>query len=286
MEAGSQRESRSADTVDSGLAGPAATGATGAPSAAAERVLAVMREASGPVTAQQIGELLGLHPTTVRFHLERLAACGHVISERHHAGSRGRPGLRYRLLPSAAASSGSAPLAEVAATWRPMVGALATALEATGRQLGTGVLRDQARAAGRRWADELWAEHPVGMVPLLARLGFSPELSGSGVRLRSCPFLASARGHREAICEIHCGLAQRLAEREGLISGQDDGTGVCLHPFAEPNACRIEIVPSSPTPSGRGTGPAAVTALAAAPATASSITPPSAPCGTTPEDAS
>lgn len=283
MRAGSQRESRSADTVDSGLAEPAATGS---PSAAAERVLAAMREAPGPVTAQQIGEVLGLHPTTVRFHLERLAACGHVIGERHHAGSRGRPGLRYRLLPSAAASSGSAPLADVEATWRPMVGALATALEATGRQLGTGVLRHQARAAGRRWADELWAEHPVGMVPLLARLGFSPELSGEGVRLRSCPFLASARGHREAICEIHCGLAQRLAEREGLISGQDDGTGVWLHPFAEPNACRLEIVASSPMPASRGTGPSAATALAAAPATASSITPPSAPCGTTPKDAS
>ncbi|MFT8636736.1 MAG: helix-turn-helix domain-containing protein [Pseudoclavibacter sp.] len=223
-------------------------------SPAAARVLSALRTLDAPATVAELGRVLGLHPTTVRFHLDRLAAAGLVALERSAEGRRGRPALRYR--PLAAAQLGAHSTADPA-VWRPMVEALAEMLDGempdgdahpgdgtARRGIGTGAERARrAEAAGARWADELWAQDRAGLLPELARLGFSPERTPWGARLRSCPFAAAAGRHPGTICAIHLGLARRLARHQS-ISG-----AVGLVPFAEPNACRLTFAAaSSPQP--------------------------------------
>jgi predicted ArsR family transcriptional regulator len=228
-------------------------GAGTPPSPAAARVLSALRARPAPATAAELGHALGLHPTTVRFHLDRLAAAGLVTFERSAEGRRGRPALRYRLL---AAARDTRPTPDPA-VWRPMVEALAEMLDGemqdgdahpgdgtARRGIDTGAERSRrAEAAGARWADELWAQDQTGLLPELARLGFSPERAPWGARLRSCPFADAAGRHPGTICVIHLGLARRLARHQG-ISG-----AVGLVPFAEPSACRLTFAAaSSPQP--------------------------------------
>lgn len=221
------------------------------PSPAAVRVLSALQTMDAPATAAELGRVLGLHPTTVRFHLGRLAATGLVALERSAEGRRGRPALRYR--PLAAAQPEARPVDP--AIWRPMVEALAEMLDGempdgdaqpgeVAERHGIGTRAERARlaeAAGARWADELWAQDRTGLLPELARLGFSPERTPRGVRLRSCPFADAAGRHPGTICAIHLGLARRLARHQGLSGA------VGLVPFAEPSACHLTFaaVPSS-----------------------------------------
>lgn len=217
--------------------GPAQSDPT--PSAARTRVLAVLRSADAPLTAEELGRRLGLHPTTVRFHLDRLASAGVVTSTEQQTGRRGRPALRYRAV-SAGPSEDSGHA--VASAWKPMVEALATMLDDDPQR------RERASAAGVAWADEIWARHPAGITAVFAQLGFSPQETAWGARLRSCPFVDSARRHPDTVCAIHHGLACGLAEHEGL------GGQVVLRPFAEPAACHLLFDRDAGDP-GRGENP-------------------------------
>ena len=129
-------------------------GAETPPSPAAVRVLSALQTMDAPATAAELGRVLGLHPTTVRFHLDRLAATGLVALERSAEGRRGRPALRYR--PLAAAQPEARPVDP--AVWRPMVEALAEMLDGEmpdgDAQPGAGAARPgigprPARAGGR-----------------------------------------------------------------------------------------------------------------------------------------
>ncbi len=75
---------------------------------ARDRVLHTISE-HGPVTAAQLGELLGLTPTAVRRHLDHLAACGHI--EEHgsttHRRGPGRPARSYVVSPAGHRALGS-----------------------------------------------------------------------------------------------------------------------------------------------------------------------------------
>ncbi len=58
-------------------------------------ILAALRSAGSPRDAHALSRDLGLHVTTVRFHLERLAGAGLVRVEPSAGGRRGRPRLLY-----------------------------------------------------------------------------------------------------------------------------------------------------------------------------------------------
>lgn len=219
------------------------------------RVLDAVRDASDPVTAHELSAVLGLHPTTVRFHLDRLVAEGLVSAAPCRSGARGRPATSYCALPAAGDPGGSA-----SDVWKPMVEALAQTLE----NQGAGSC-EKAVTAGGSWARQLLRTGPsAGGIPpwkasrdsaeeqmreILTRLGFSPHATSWGFALHSCPFLSSARKHPEVICAVHLGLSRELARQ--LIAPGAEGS-VQLRPFAEPGACHLVFDPQGLNNSGRG----------------------------------
>ncbi|MDD2583308.1 MAG: hypothetical protein PHR66_15080 [Desulfuromonadaceae bacterium] len=165
----------------------------------AERVLAAVRDAAAGVTAGEIASLLGLHVTTVRFHLERLAADGRVVGAAVPTGGRGRPHVVFRCVRVPDARAG-------------MLAALADAAS------GDGPAAERAQRAGERWAAGLDVGS-AGVVDSLAgvfaHMGFAPEPAKGGLALRACPFLDDARRHPEVVCGVHRGLAMGIARRAG-----------------------------------------------------------------------
>ena len=165
----------------------------------AERVLAAVRDAGAGVTAGEVAARLGLHVTTVRFHLERLAADGRVAGAAVQTGGRGRPRVVFRAvrLPDA------------------LAGMLAALTEAAA---GEGPVAERAQNAGERWARtlDLGEAGVVGaLADVFAQLGFAPERAEGGLALRACPFLDDARRHPEVVCGVHRGLAIGIARRAG-----------------------------------------------------------------------
>jgi predicted ArsR family transcriptional regulator len=203
-------------------------------SPARRRVLSLVRTAPQPPTAQQLAADLGVHVTTVRFHLDHLEAAGLVGRETRHSPRRGRPAVHYVPL-------GGDPVD----AREQMISTLAHAL-ATGTAPASGP--HAAREAGRRWAHrvEVHERRPQdAVVAELTRLGFDPAPDpddAQAVQLRACPFRDAAREHPEIVCQTHLGLA------EGLVERTAPGTPVGLHPFVRPDLCVLTLGRTTPTP--------------------------------------
>lgn len=177
---------------------------------------------------------VGLHPNTVREHLDRLVAAGLVTREASAPAGRGRPGLRYAAEPVGTEEDPSA--------YRMLARVLATAL--AGRDDGVAA----ATGAGEGWgAQAAGSLAPVDdpstatgrLVGLLDDLGFAPEPDpegGSSILLHSCPFGAIAHERRDIVCGVHLGL-MRGALRE-LGAPLD---AVALEPFVGPGLCRAHV---------------------------------------------
>lgn len=190
------------------------------------KLLTVLDAQSGPVTLAELAEASGLHPNTLRSHLEPLLASGAVVRTREPVSGRGRPAHRY-------AASGARPGPAVEVTGLAI--ALADAI--------THVSADpaaEARRAGRGWGRRL-AEEPgdrPDVTHVLDRMGFGPEPDHgdpSVIRLTRCPLLAAARAAPEVVCGVHRGLVEGLLHRTG------EETGVELAPFAEIGACFLRV---------------------------------------------
>ncbi len=165
----------------------------------AGRVLAAVHAAGGGVTAAELGSRLGLHVTTVRFHLDRLAADGLVAGRAVPSGGRGRPRMVYQAVRVPDARAG-------------MLAALADAAA------GDGPVAERAERAGEQWAEGLDVDGLDPMATLAAvftELGFAPVPTVGGLALRACPFLEDARRHPEVVCGVHRGLAVGIARRAG-----------------------------------------------------------------------
>ncbi|OBB69441.1 metalloregulator ArsR/SmtB family transcription factor [Mycobacterium sp. 852014-50255_SCH5639931] len=220
-----------------------------------QRVLELVREHDGPVDAAELGARLGLHTTTVRFHLDALCTEGLVERTRITRAGVGRPRtgycavrerLDYRIL------------AEILAL-----------------ELGDTVdkRRRRAEAAGRRWAERITEDDPhediagqhvphrltprkaaeersAVITTVFDRMGFGPELvppekSTPGnqrtIRLHSCPVRDMARDHPEVACALHQGLLQGLAGPAESV-----GSGLAMHaelePFVEPELCLARVI--------------------------------------------
>jgi predicted ArsR family transcriptional regulator len=198
-------------------------------------VLALLAESHKVLDAAAIAVGIGLHVTTVRFHLEQLESAGLVRRELSRDGQRGRPRVLFGITAAAAARSdeGHRQLAEV----------LADALSSDPDGGKT-----RATAAGERWADMSTADLAVDpggdvvapLVTMLDRLGFDPELTGEGedriINLLACPFRDTAVSHPEVVCSVHRGLIQRT-----LSSFGREGDTADLLPFVQTELCVIPL---------------------------------------------
>jgi predicted ArsR family transcriptional regulator len=168
-----------------------------------------------PLTTAEIAETLGLHPNTVRPHLERMRDVGLVSVEVGGRGEIGRPQHRYSLAEDAP-SLGLEP---------PAMPVLARMVLAMADRLGAGT--DDARAVGidegtRRAVPYESAQSTLeALVSDLDRLGFDPVVSAAGdpdsavVAFAHCPFGDLARQHPELVCSLHHGLVAGFVAQMG-----------------------------------------------------------------------
>ncbi|MGX4688258.1 helix-turn-helix transcriptional regulator [Streptomyces sp. JNUCC 63] len=209
-------------------------------------VLDVLRAAAGPLGVAETAERIGVHPNTVRFHLDALVAEGLVVRQVEAPSGPGRPRTVYTPRPGMdrRGTRSYRLLAQI------LLGQLASQ--------GPGA-REAATEAGRAWGGFLVDPLPPSRQPtaersaarlltLLDDLGFAPEPEGGGagkaperIRLRHCPFLELAEEYGQLVCPVHLGLMQgALAELRAPLAA----TG--LEPFAEPDSCLAHLAARPP----------------------------------------
>lgn len=217
-------------------------------------VLEQVRQHPDGVDTATLAGRTGLHPNTVRFHLDVLAEAG-LVTVRSAAGGRpGRPRLRFR-------PARLAPPPEGPATKSRQLGTSVPPDEAgpDGYALLADILLqhlaarsdpgDAAEAAGRQWLDAGQAaggpiriasdaEVVAAVTQLLAEIGFAPETlrdrDGWRILLHRCPFHDAAAEHPEIVCRLHLGLLQGAIDRLGRPAD-----AVRLQPFLAPGLCAV-----------------------------------------------
>ena len=185
---------------------------------------------------------VGVHPNTVRFHLDALV----------RRGPRRTSPRRLRR---------SRPTADPVSRQPPDGPGRTDELSAAGQHSDRLCGRDRPDAAGiaapagplvraRRWSSPPAApravEDPRGHRiewSCLAESGFEPEPADGRrareIRLRHCPFQNLAERHGEVICSVHLGLMQGA-----LAAMRAPVTVDRLDPFVEPDLCVAHLAPA------------------------------------------
>jgi predicted ArsR family transcriptional regulator len=199
------------------------------------RVLDVLQGSEQPLAAGEIARRVGLHPNTVRFHLDALVASELVTRTVEERDQPGRPRVLYQARSRGPASGRR--------SYRLLAEILASYVAAQDPQPA-----QAATHAGRAWGRYLTERPPPfqrvdaesatwRLVATLDEIGFAPEAVTTSdgqrqIRLHHCPFRETAEAHREVVCSIHLGLMQGLLKE--LNSPIDTDR---LEPFVQPHLC-------------------------------------------------
>ncbi len=203
-------------------------------------VLRLLRSSAAPMSIIAIAEELGVHPNTVRFHLDSLVGDGRVEQVEPGRRGPGRPALMFQAVRQMDRGG--------TRHYRLLAEILTEALAADRDPRG------KAMAAGRAWGRNLEsapkpsaratsAEEAVDyLVGVLDELGFAPERRESDGRqlvgLRHCPFLELAETRGGVVCPIHLGLMQGALETLAAPVTVDR-----LDAFVEPDLCLAHLKP-------------------------------------------
>lgn len=204
------------------------------------RLLAHLASVGSSLDVHELAAEVGLHPSTVRFHLETLRSAGLVerteVSGVARQDAVGRPRTGYAVARPVRSEPDYEELA------RRLVAGLGDTPDA----------RDaRAEGVGAAWGRELAATATPDEAPALAdvavrrtvqmldELGFRPaELDdpGPGIRiaLHGCPFREVARDNSE-VCALHRGLLTATLESMGNpLTGR-------LLPLVGPELCMVHL---------------------------------------------
>jgi predicted ArsR family transcriptional regulator len=194
-----------------------------------------------PLSAATLAERLGLHPNTIRPHLDRMRDAGLVEVETIHRGTVGRPQFQYSLAPGAPGLGLDPPAHTL------LAGLLAALCETLGAQ------GYDATELGRNWGEEAVARHPAtgsclgALVGELDRLGFDPvsqelDENGDGARrvrvdFLHCPFRELAEAYPDLVCHLHRGIV------EGVVATAQPDAGIVEHfsTLADRDPCHVEV---------------------------------------------
>jgi predicted ArsR family transcriptional regulator len=202
------------------------------------RRLAIV-EALGEAARQvpELSRLLGIHPTTVRAHLERLLEAGVLEEEPGIPAGRGRPSKRYRL---------RVPLLAGDPEVRLLVGALVSLLQRAYGERAVAAAEEEGvrrgRELGRSFRHPSIEQTAREVVETLEHLSFAPaplirRKEGLAVDLHHCPFRVEPDDpDGVVVCALHEGLVRGLAE---VASGGEVGARVL--PFVALGVCRVEL---------------------------------------------
>ncbi len=197
-----------------------------------------------------IADELGVHPNTVRFHLDSLVADSQV--ERVELGRRGpgRPPLMFQAVRQMdrGGTRHYRLLAEIliealAAERDPRAKAMAAG-RAWGQKLGASLQSAPSGATDAEEDTEKATEKATDrLVGVLDEIGFAPERRTCGgeqqIGLRHCPFLELAETRASVVCPLHLGLMQGALESWAAPVSVER-----LEAFAEPDLCLAHVTPA------------------------------------------
>lgn len=189
-----------------------------------------------PLGTAEIADRLGLHPNTVRPHLERLREVGLLdVATEPRAGGVGRPQHRFSLR-AGAPSLGLEPpnvtkLASLLVRLAQATGATAADAVEIGREQGETDAVPYTRAASCLEA----------LVDELDVLGFDPAVDGTDdgetavIEFAHCPYRELAEAHPELVCSLHQGIV------EGFVDAMGDATVDEFHSLVHRSPCQVTI---------------------------------------------
>ncbi|USQ82074.1 helix-turn-helix domain-containing protein [Ornithinimicrobium faecis] len=229
------------------------------------------------LSAQELADVVGLHLTTVRFHLDQLVAAGLLTAVQARPVGAGRPRKLY-VVPGVAADAPTDPdalqayavLTEIVGQANGADGAPDGALsqgadggdDAEGAQPRPALLEQSGWAWARDHVDRLasrvndrspattpgaWLGKIGAVLDLLVGWGHSPEVrTAAGARevdivMRDCPFMALAKEQPQMVCGVHRGLLRGALDALGEESAELD-----LQPLVDWHTCRAHLTVTTP----------------------------------------
>ena len=195
-----------------------------------------------PLVTAEIAETLGLHPNTVRPHLDRMREVGLLEVTTDARGEVGRPQHRYSLSPEAP-SLGLEP---------PLMPMLARMVLSMARRLGASPIDaaavGEAEGAARAARYDQAPSALEALVADLDRLGFDPLVTAADgddadpdapvtavVAFANCPFADLARDHPDLVCALHRGLVA------GFVAQMGDAEVTEFCPLAHRTPCQVAL---------------------------------------------
>jgi predicted ArsR family transcriptional regulator len=186
-------------------------------------VYQVLRAGGKQFCVSELADGLGVHPNTVRSHLQVLEDAGLVTSV---AERRDRPGRPRRLFDAVRDAADD--------EHRLLASALAEALEPLDG--GTALAEEAGRHAGRRLVRtaDLTLTSPSldRVVALLDDRGFDATAEDGEIVMQRCPFGDVAEEHPKIVCAFHAGLIDGALDEAG-----SEASLVSLDPWARTDAC-------------------------------------------------
>lgn len=175
------------------------------------RLFARLASLGRPAETDELAAALGLHPSGVRVHLDRLRRAGVVVRERVPQ-TMGRPRHAWSIATDALPGSDPPDAYRLLAGWLarsiPPNPARLREVERSGRELGRELGPDRGGGVGG-------AEETMGRA--LTALGFAPRRDRNGVgrtlfRLGNCPYRQAVMANQPVVCALHRGITRGLLD--------------------------------------------------------------------------
>jgi predicted ArsR family transcriptional regulator len=200
------------------------------------RLLQLLRDNTVGLDGHELAAAVGLHISTVRFHLDQLLAAGQITAASRARSTPGRPRTVYAAVVQ--------PLGLGQDGYQGLAALLAAHLAGSPR-----ARRRRAETAGAAWAQTLLpapsrppaaAEATQQVTALLTRMNFQPEFDESDeevreIRLRGCPYREVARDQPDVVCAVHLGMLR------GAFHQLGQSGSVNLTPFVETDLCTVHL---------------------------------------------
>jgi len=204
-----------------------------------------LARATSPRSTAEIAESLGLHPNTVRPHLERMREVGLLAVHSDTRGSVGRPQHRYSLAADAPSLGLEPPafpaLARMLAELAEAAGIAPDRTIEAGAEEGRLMARaaESGMEAGTSAARRPRASCVDAVTNMLTDLGFDPAVVEDDrlttIAFAHCPYAELAAAHPEVVCNLHRGLIEGFVESIG-------GAGVeGFRTLADRDPCQVEL---------------------------------------------
>lgn len=207
--------------------------------ASRRRVLRVVRASTEGSSVHHIAEQTGLHPNTVRFHLDRLVDERLISRRTRRTAGPGRPPLTFTATPAQEAVEEYREFASLALILADLITQISPDPVAAAIQAGRARGLIDTEAAPGPWGA---TEAISALTAALTERGFATESAAEDSNARTlmlhrhCPFLEVAQVHQNIICSVHLGLMRGTLERMNAPVIVES-----LTPFASPAGCETRL---------------------------------------------